>query len=96
MLHGMPYIFYQLVLPELLSDCFCMSFQSGADDYERKDEGVHCFRFLALWWWLYSGKSSGQVILYLVIRGWALPRFLSGSQVSSAVEYPFHLIKKVQ
>ena len=59
-------------------------------------KGIHGFRFLALWWWLYSGKSSGWVILYSVIRGWALPRFLSGSQVSSAVEYPFHLIRKVR
>ena len=39
--------------------------------------------------------SSGRVILYSVIRGWALLRFLSGSQVSSAVEYPVHLIRKV-
>ena len=29
MLYGMPYILYQLVLPELLLDCFHMSFQSG-------------------------------------------------------------------
>ena len=29
MLCGTPYILYQLVLPELLSDCFHMSFQSG-------------------------------------------------------------------
>ena len=28
--YGTPYILYQLVLPELLSDCFLMSFQSGA------------------------------------------------------------------
>ena len=66
------------------------------DDREGKCEGVHGFRFWALWWWLYSGKSSGRAILYSVIRGWALPRFLSGSQVSSAAEYPFHLIRKVQ
>ena len=30
MLHGTPYIFYQLELSMLLSDCFCMSFQSRA------------------------------------------------------------------
>ena len=30
MLHGMPYIFYQPEFSVLLSDCFCMSFQSGA------------------------------------------------------------------
>ena len=30
-----------------------------------------------------------------MISGWALPRFLSGSQVSSAAEYPFHLIRIV-
>ena len=28
-LYGTPYILYQLILPELLLDCFCMSFQSG-------------------------------------------------------------------
>ena len=31
MLYETPYIFYQLVLPELLSDCFRMSFQSGVE-----------------------------------------------------------------
>ena len=31
MLYGTPYILYQLVLPKWLSDCFCMSFQSGAE-----------------------------------------------------------------
>ena len=30
MLHGTPYIFYQLEFSMLLSDCFCMSFQLGA------------------------------------------------------------------
>ena len=30
MLHGTPYIFYQLEFSMLLSDCFHMSFQSGA------------------------------------------------------------------
>ena len=30
MLVGMPYIFYQPEFSVLLSDCFCMSFQSGA------------------------------------------------------------------
>ena len=65
------------------------------DYYEGEDECIHDFHFQALWWWLYSGKSSSQVILYSVIKGWALPRFLSGSQVSSAAEYPFHLIRKV-
>ena len=30
MLYGMPYILYQPELPELLSDCFHMSFQSRA------------------------------------------------------------------
>ena len=29
MLYGTPYILYQSVLPELLLDCFHMSFQSG-------------------------------------------------------------------
>ena len=66
------------------------------NDKQCKDEGIHGFCFLALWWWLYSGKSRGRVILYSEIRGWALPRFLSGFHVSSAVEYPFHLIRKVQ
>ena len=59
-----------------------------------REKGVYCF--LALWWWLYSGKSFGQAILYSMIKGWAFPRFHSGSQVSSAVEYPFHLIREVQ
>ena len=31
MLYGTPYILYQSVLPELLLDCFRMSFQSGAE-----------------------------------------------------------------
>ena len=31
MLNGMSYILYQSVLPELLSDCFHMFFQSGAE-----------------------------------------------------------------
>ena len=30
MLYGIPYILYQSELPKLLSDYFCMSFQSGA------------------------------------------------------------------
>ena len=30
MLDGTPYILYQLELSELLSDCCCISFQSGA------------------------------------------------------------------
>ena len=64
-------------------------------DDEGEDEHVHGFRFLALWWWLYSGKLVGRAILYSVVSGWALLRFLSGSQVSSAVEYPFHLIRNV-
>ena len=57
---------------------------------------IHGICFLALWWWLYSGKSKGLAILYLWTSGWALPRFLSGFHVSSAVEYPFHQIRKVQ
>ena len=61
-----------------------------------KGECVHGFCFLALWWWLYSGKSDGRAILYSKISDWALPRFLSGSQVSSAAEYPFHLIRNVR
>ena len=31
MLHGTPYILYQLELSMLLLDCFCMSFQSGEE-----------------------------------------------------------------
>ena len=64
-------------------------------DDKREGECVHGFSFPALWRWLYSGKLVGQAILYSVISGWTLLRFLSGSQVSSAVEYPFHLIRKV-
>ena len=67
----------------------------GNDD-QGEDKSVHSFHFLVLWWWLYSRKSRGWMILYSVIRGWAFPRFLSGSQVSSMAEYPFHLIRKVQ
>ena len=141
MLHGTPYIFYQLEFSIPVSDCFHMSFQLGAvfcssqeirgfpcqdteldarvrvqsipqhiaketqesdqgenedNDTEREDKGIHSFHFLALWWWLYSGNLRDWVILYLVIRGWVLLRFLSGSQVSSVAEYPFHWIRKVQ
>ena len=38
------------------------------DDNQGEGESIHDFYFLALWW-LYSGKSDSQVILYSVIRG---------------------------
>ena len=70
--------------------------ENEKQDDEGEGERVHDVRFLALWWWLYSGKSVSRVILYSVTSGWALPRFLSGSQVSSAAEYPFHLIRNMR
>ena len=51
--------------------------ENEGNDYQGEDEGVHDFRFLALWWCLYLGKSRGQVILYSAIRGWAFPKFHS-------------------